>query len=175
MHSPDSHKSRPVPRRQLLRPSAVARRLVEVDPAALAAQGIKGVIVDLDNTLTEWRSTAVSPALEQWLGHLRAAGLAACIVSNAGTAKRVRRVADRLGLPWVTRAVKPLARGFHRAMHLMQTEPATTAVVGDQLFTDILGGNRLHLHTILVDPLGPREGFTTRLQRPFERMVKRKW
>jgi uncharacterized protein len=175
MSHTNTHEGRRRRSRRLLVPSATAVRLVDIDPVDLAARGMKGVVLDLDNTLAEWRGKEASPAIDLWLGRLRAAGLTACIVSNAATTLRVRRIADRLGLPWVTRAVKPLRRAFLRAMYLMKTTPATTAVVGDQLLTDILGGNRLGMYTILVEPLGPREGISTRLQRPFERMAKRRW
>jgi HAD superfamily phosphatase (TIGR01668 family) len=157
-----------------LRPHRVARSLVELKCEEFLARGVRGVILDLDNTLTAWRSVAVSPEIERWIGRLRDAGLAVCVVSNAATARRVRPVADRLGLPWVTRAGKPLARGFLRGMRLMGTEPSTTAMVGDQLFTDILGGNSLGLFTVLVDPISTREAITTKwLQRPLERLVGR--
>lgn len=157
-----------------LRPHRVARRLVDLDCEEFAARGMRGVILDLDNTLSPWRSGIITPEVERWIGRLRGSGLLACVVSNAATAGRVRPVADRLGLPWVTRAAKPLARGFRRGMALMGTTPETTVVVGDQLFTDIFGGNQLGLFTILVDPLSEREALVTRLiQRPLERLVGR--
>lgn len=157
-----------------LRPHQVARRLVEVNCDEFVARGVRGVILDLDNTLTAWRSVTISPDVERWIGRLRGAGLLACVVSNAATAARVRPVADRLGLPWVTRAAKPFAHGFVRGMRLMGTDPATTAVVGDQVFTDILGGNTLGLFTILVEPVSTREALVTKLlQRPLERLIGR--
>lgn len=157
-----------------IRPNRIVHRLAELSGEELAQQGIRGVILDLDNTLTAWRSVTIATEVELWIGRLRSAGLVACVVSNAATAGRVRPVADRLGLPWVTRAAKPFARGFHRGMHLMGTTIENTAVIGDQLFTDILGGNRLGLFTILVDPVSTREALITKLlQRPLERLVGR--
>ncbi len=156
------------------RPHRVMKRLVEVDCDELVARGIRGVLLDLDNTLTTWNSTVIAPEVERWIGHLRQTGLAACIVSNAATTRRVRPVAERLGLPWVTRAIKPLHRGFLQGMRLMGTTPDTTVMIGDQLFTDIYGANRLGLQTILVDPVSSREPFhTSILQRPLERLLGR--
>jgi len=158
-----------------LQPKLAARRLWEVDLAALVKRGVRGVILDLDNTLTPWRSLAVPDEAEAWLQSLPAAGLRACIVSNAASAGRVRPVAERFGIAWVTRAIKPLPGGFRRAMAAMGTSPATTAMIGDQMFTDIFGANRLSLFTILVDPLSDREAITTRLiQRPLERWIGRR-
>jgi len=157
-----------------LRPHRIARRLVELNADELLTRGMRGVILDLDNTLTAWHSTEVRPDVTAWVGRMRQAGLLLCVVSNAATAGRVRPVADQLGVPWVTRAAKPLPVGFQRGMRLMGTTPATTAVVGDQVFTDILGGNRLGLFTVLVDPVSTREAIITRiLQRPLERLIGR--
>lgn len=151
------------------------KRLVEIDCDELVSRGMRGVLLDLDNTLTGWNSMVIAPDIERWIGALRQAGLTACIVSNAVTARRVRPVADRLGLPWVTRACKPLRRGYLQGMRLMGTVPDTTVMVGDQLFTDIFGGNRLGLLTILVDPVSNREPLhTCLLQRPLERLLGRR-
>ena len=157
-----------------LRPHRVARRLIDLDCEEMVARGIRGIILDLDNTLSPWRSGVITLEVERWIGRLRDAGLVACVVSNAATAGRVRPVADRLGLPWVTRAAKPLPRGFLRGMRLMGTTPESTAIVGDQLFTDILGGNNLGLYTVLVDPISSQEALITKLlQRPLERWLGR--
>jgi len=155
-------------------PDYVAHRVTDVQPEELLELGISGVILDLDNTLTLWNSDEVTPEVRAWVDQVRAAGLQACVVSNAVTTLRVCVVADALGIPWVTRALKPLPFGFRRGMRLMRTTPATTAVIGDQMFTDIWGGNRLGLFTILVDPISPHEAFFTRLiQRSLERLVGR--
>lgn len=157
-----------------LQPNLIARRLWEVDIKELATRGIRGVILDLDNTLTPWRSLEVPDEARAWLRAALAAGVRVCLVSNAATARRVQPVAGQFGIPWITRAVKPLSRGYLRAMRVMQTTPATTAAIGDQVFTDILGGNRLGLFTILVDPISDREALVTKLiQRPLERLIGR--
>lgn len=102
---------------------------------------------------------------------LRAAGLAGCIVSN-NFSLRVRQVGTLLGVPVVGWALKPGPLGFWRAMAIMGTRPATTALIGDQLFTDVLGGNLLGMYTILVEPLSEDEFPTTRLVRRIERLIR---
>ncbi len=157
-----------------LRPHRLAVTVIELDCHELAACGIRGVILDLDNTLTPWRSSDIAPEVEGWIRALHQVNIRACILSNSASNRRVKPVAERLGLPWISRAVKPLPYGYRRAMQLLQTTPETTAVVGDQVFTDILGGNRLGLYTVLVDPIFPREAWTTALlQRPLERLIGR--
>lgn len=102
---------------------------------------------------------------------LGAAGLAGCIVSN-NFSLRVRQVGTLLGVPVVGWALKPVPLGFWRAMAIMGTRPATTALIGDQLFTDVLGGNLLGMYTILVEPLSQDEFPTTRLVRRIERLIR---
>jgi HAD superfamily phosphatase (TIGR01668 family) len=156
------------------RPDEICARVEEIDPRALASRGVRGVLLDLDNTITPWQSTALAPAVAAWVAAVKDAGVRACILSNAATARRVRPVALALDIPFVTRALKPLPFGFRAAMRLLDTTPDTTAAIGDQLFTDILGGKRLGLYTILVDPISPREALFTRLlQRTLERAVGR--
>jgi HAD superfamily phosphatase (TIGR01668 family) len=158
----------------LFRPHRVVRGIHELDARELIALGICGVMIDLDNTLAPLRSQDVTPAVEAWCLSLADAGLRGCVVTNASNEWRVRPVAERLGLPWVIKALKPLARGFLDGMRLLRTTPDTTVMIGDQLFTDIYGGNRLGLHTVLVEPLSTYDGWPTeRILRPLERWIGR--
>jgi putative phosphatase len=155
-----------------LRPSTQVPTIYDIDLDALRARGIRGVILDLDNTIVPWGAREVGPRLPLWIAAARAAGLRLCIVSN-NMGSRVTSIANRLGLPVVTWALKPRRRAIRRALLVMGTTPDATALVGDQLFTDILGGNRLGLHTILVRPQGQREFVLTRLVRWLERLLGR--
>jgi hypothetical protein len=156
---------------ELLRPSQVCPAVWEVEPAPLAAAGIKGLILDLDNTLVNWNSQQVRPQVAAWLEQARQAGLALCISSNAHSPRRVRRMAERLGVLCITGAGKPRASAFLRPAALMGTSPQSTAVIGDQLFTDILGGNRVGMYTVLVRPLGVWEFPGTMIVRLAERLL----
>lgn len=156
---------------RLITPSRVAATLAGLDPAELVAGGIRGVILDFDNTILPWGEATPLPEVLRWVPRLRAAGMAGCIVSN-NFSLRVRRVGAMLGIPVVGWALKPLPIGFWRAMAIMGTRPATTALIGDQLFTDVLGGNLLGMTTILVEPLSADEFPTTRLVRRIERLFR---
>lgn len=159
---------------QLFRPRLVVPHVPDVDCHLLTARGIRGVLLDLDNTLAPWRSQQIFHGVEAWIAGVRDAGLYACIVTNASNAGRVRPVAETLGIPWVTRALKPFAGGFRRGMAALGTTPDTTAMVGDMLLTDILGGNRLGCYTVLVDPHSTHEAWPARfIQRPLERLIGR--
>ncbi|HEY6103477.1 MAG TPA: YqeG family HAD IIIA-type phosphatase [bacterium] len=155
----------------LVTPKRTAPTLAALDPVELAAGGIRGIILDLDNTILPWGSATPTVEVQDWVRRLRAAGLAGCIVSN-NFSLRVRQVGTLLGVPVVGWALKPVPLGFWRAMAIMGTRPATTALIGDQLFTDVLGGNLLGMYTILVEPLSEDEFPTTRLVRRIERLIR---
>jgi uncharacterized protein len=156
---------------QLLCPAEFVESVHSVDVSALMDRGIKALLVDLDNTLVRWQGYDVSSEVTEWLHKTREQGMKVCIVSNTHSTGRLNSLASKLGLPCARRALKPRRRGFREALGLLNAGAAETAVIGDQIFTDILGGNRLGLHTILVRPLHAREFIGTKISRLFERML----
>jgi HAD superfamily phosphatase (TIGR01668 family) len=161
--------------RFLLAPSLMVDGVWEVDLDALRAEGIMGLILDLDNTLVDWNQMYVRPEVRRWLRSARAGGMRVSLVSNAMRGRRVKALAKELGLLPVTLACKPLPRAFRRAMKVMGTDPRSTCAVGDQVFTDLLGANWLGLKTVLVQPLSPHESPHTRIIRLIERPMRRRW
>lgn len=161
--------------RQLLTPDLIVAHVRDVTPEMLAGRSVRAVISDLDNTLVAWRSEEVAGEIAAWLLTLREAGIGVCIASNTRHVSRLTRLADALGILHVPgNASKPGTRGLKTALGLLGTNSEETAMVGDQLFTDVLAGNRLGLTTILVNPLTPREFIGTRVvSRTAERLVLR--
>lgn len=155
-----------------LRPGAYYRSIYDINLEQLRQQGFRAILLDLDNTMVPWNDPEPTPELLAWLQRVRQMGFRICIVSN-NKGRRVRDFATRLGVPFVCKAVKPGRRGFRAAMALLQVPSQECVVVGDQLFTDILGGNRSGAHTILVVPIDRREFFFTRMVRRVERQVLR--
>jgi HAD superfamily phosphatase (TIGR01668 family) len=153
-----------------LRPDLYVRCLQDVPLEHLARRGIKGLIIDLDNTVTQWGRATLDAQVQDWFKNLKTYGMGACLLSN-NRQKRVQVIAQDLGVPAIFRAGKPRARAFLQAMELLGTSPAETAVIGDQIFTDVLGGNLLNLYTILVVPLDKKEFIGTRVIRLVERIV----
>jgi len=160
-------------RRRVLTPDAFARRLCNVSLDDLVERGIRGVIVDLDNTLVAYGEEHLSPADAAWIQRALTRGFRICLVSNNFT-ERVARVARELGVPAISSALKPLPRGFSRALRVLGTAREHTIVVGDQLFTDVLGAKLLGLHAILTEPLVASDWLGTRLLRFLERIVLRR-
>jgi uncharacterized protein len=158
------------------RPDIIIDRLDCLDQAELQRRGIRGIIVDLDNTLCPWGSREISAERRAWVEQARSQfGL--CILSNTFKGRRVKAVGADLALPTVARWAcgrKPFPGGFRAAMGYLGTTPEQTVMVGDQLFADILGGNRLGLLTVWVQRLDEREFFTTKLVRTLERWTLRR-
>ncbi|KGP76005.1 HAD family hydrolase [Desulfosporosinus sp. Tol-M] len=152
-------------------PTIQAPSLDLISVEQLTRDGIKGLIIDLDNTMTPWNDVEVAPKVTKWFLKVKAAGISACVVSNCSKRQRVAVVADYLDIPFVFGAFKPRRRAFRVGMRLLGTEYKNTAVIGDQLFTDILGGNRLGLYTILVTPINDREFIGTRFLRRMEKVL----
>lgn len=153
----------------VLRPRLYVPSVFAINLDRLWAMGLRGLIVDLDNTLVSWDNDEASEELLDWVRTAKAHPFQCCLVSN-NFKTRVDAFASAMGIPSIHQASKPRRRAFRQAMRLMGTHAQTTAVIGDQLFTDVLGGNRLHCYTILVLPMADREYWTTRLVRRVERL-----
>ena len=159
---------------EYFRPAALAPSLELISVEQLTREGIKGLLIDLDNTITRWNDVEVTPEVAEWIAKVKSAGIGICVVSNNSSRQRVAVVAEYLDIPYVYPASKPRRRAFRAGMEILGTGRQDTAVIGDQLLTDILGGNRLGLYTILVKPISQRENIGTRLfARNFERIFFR--
>ncbi len=155
---------------ELLKPTLYLESIFNLDLEHLKELNIHGFIIDIDNTLVEWDKKYASERVKKWLRNLELQGFKVCLVSN-NTEDRVVKFNEELKLPAIHRAVKPRLEAFEKAMDIMGTTPDTTAVIGDQIFTDVLGGNRLKLFTILVIPMGNHELKWTRFVRRIEKLL----
>ncbi len=113
--------------------------------------GLKGLILDVDETLLPASSGQVSPELKAWIETLKPQ-LKLWLVSNNPSFSRIQRIAEDLDLPYYFGAGKPSRRKLRQAMQSMNLSVEELGIVGDRLLTDVLGGNRLGLFTILVQP-----------------------
>lgn len=133
-------------------PDLAFRRTVDIRPEFLKKRGIKGLILDVDNTLTTHDNPVPAEGIAQWLEDMKAQGIKLIIVSN-NHAERVRPFADPLGLDFVCDSGKPLKKGYTEAMKRMGLKRSETAAVGDQLFTDIWGAKNAGVTSIFVEPM----------------------
>jgi hypothetical protein len=159
---------------RLFTPDIRVSRVEEISLEMLRQWGIEALLLDADCTLKRYRSPEVTPEVAAWLAGLRSGGIGLCLLSN-GYGRRIGLLATALDLPLVARAMKPLPWGCRAAMRKMAFPPARTAMVGDQVFADVMAGRLAGLLTILVDPIHPEEEpWFTRLKRPPERWVLRR-
>lgn len=158
---------------KLLKPDLYYESIFFIDNNKLKEKGIEGIIIDLDNTLVAWDVKEADTKVINFINGLKHEGFKICIISN-NTKKRVDKFNEILKLPAVHKAGKPKISPYLKAMKLLNTNQHNTAVIGDQLFTDVLGGNRLGLFTILVTPISQREFIWTRMVRRLERIVLKK-
>lgn len=157
---------------ELLCPNLRVFCLQDIDLQELKRLGIRGIIFDLDNTIIPWDSREMTAEVVVWMEGLLADGLKVGLVSN-NRRRRVREIASLFSIPYVSRAYKPAKTGFRQVAAAMGLPATSLAVVGDQLFTDMLGGNRLGMFTIWVTPLSAREFVGTKVTRQFEKLAVR--
>lgn len=154
----------------MLQPDARVSSVHEVTPSWLAARGLEGLLVDVDDTLLASTAATVDDGVTDWLRGLLVAGVKVAILSN-GERERVRLVASQAGVPALALAGKPFKAAFRRGLHLVALPAERVAMLGDQLFTDVLGAKSAGLKAILVTPLSPGKLPHTRLARRLERWV----
>lgn len=137
----------------LFRAGFLADNIYEISGAALGRRGIRLLLADLDNTLVPYGVPLPDEKLKGWRDELAAHGVTLFILSNNRHESRPRTFAQALDVPYIGHAGKPKTASFVRAMEQMGVAPEQTAIVGDQIFTDVLGGNRAGVATILVKPI----------------------
>ena len=159
---------------RLITPHLYVEKVEELTAKRLGQLGLDALLLDVDCTLKSYRQTDVTPQVAAWLDSLRSAGVRLCLVSN-GRGPRIRRLAANLALPCVAKALKPLPVGCRRALSELGSHPSHTAMVGDQVFADVMAGRLAGLFSILVTPIRPEEEpWFTRSKRPLERLFLRR-
>jgi len=153
-----------------LRPNGHAASLADVAIDELWERGWRGIILDLDNTCCPYHQPHLADGVAGWVAAARDRGLRIVMVSNNFN-ERVAAVGAQLGIPTVPNALKPLPFGFWRAMRLLGTPRRATGVIGDQVFTDVLGAKLLGLRCVLTEPIVAHDFPLTRVLRKLERVV----
>ncbi|RLL48014.1 YqeG family HAD IIIA-type phosphatase [Oceanobacillus piezotolerans] len=151
-------------------PNEHVKSIFEIHPQKLKEQGIKGIITDLDNTLVAWDMRDATPEVIAWFKLMKENDIQVTIISN-NNEERVTFFSEPLGTPFVFSARKPLRRAFLKAQKQMNLKKEEIVVIGDQILTDVLGGNAAGLQTILVVPITQTDGKITRINRKIERMI----
>lgn len=156
----------------ILYPKAYFNKVEDIKIEFLKKNNIKALMLDVDNTLVD-KTKKLSESVAKWAKQLMGQGVKLYILSNTNDKKKVQNISNELGIPYQSFAMKPLKRGFLKVQKKLNEKPEHIAVVGDQIFTDIIGGNRCKLYTILVDPIKEQEFWYTAWKRPIEKKIKK--
>lgn len=152
-------------------PDERAATVEDVDYDKLINLGIQAVIFDLDNTIAKWGDDSLAEEIIELFERLTSRGLKVGILSNSRREKIEDFVID-LPFPHLFNANKPSLKGFRTMLAKLDVSPDQAAMIGDQLFTDVLGANRLDMYTIRVEPIDPdREYRFTKVNRIGEKVL----
>ena len=159
-------------------PRGVYSSVAQIRPEALADRGIRLVLADLDNTLAPYHVEEPAPEIIQWKDELGARGIRLFLLSNSRKPGRAQRFAEKLGIPYQGHSGKPKRAGYLRAMERMGCTGPETVMVGDQIFTDILGANNAGVVPLLVEPIrlagNPGRYIRYAAETPFRELGKRR-
>ena len=151
-------------------PDYYCDKVTDITLDLLKKNQIKGILLDVDNTLIDFDRNLVKGAKE-WVDKIKQDGIKCMILSNSNKQEKVKTVATELNLPYIYFATKPLKRGFEKAKAQLGLKNENMAVVGDQIFTDVIGANRSKMFSILVNPLAKKDIWATKWKRPLEEWI----
>ena len=158
-----------------LYPNIYLNKVQDIKIQTLIKNRIKLLILDVDNTLIDYYKN-LSEEVINWTKEMKGQGIKLYILSNTNNEEKVKTVAQKLDIQYKHFAMKPLKRGFKYVQKETNIKPESIAVVGDQIFTDVLGGNRSKMFTILVDPIDSEKDYWyTAWKRPIENKIKNKY
>lgn len=155
-------------------PNTYLNSVKEITIDFLNKNNIKALILDVDNTILDFDKN-IPEGVEKWCEKLKKQGIKMCILSNSNHKEKVQMVAEKLDLPYFYFGTKPFKRGFKKAIKLLEEKEENIAAVGDQIFTDIIGANRCKLFSILVKPIAKKDLLVTKIKRPLENMIIKKY
>ena len=156
-----------------LKPKIKLEKVTDISIEILNKYGIKALILDVDNTLSTHHGQVLTDGLPEWLETMRKNGIKMTVLSNSNS-KRLTPFAKKIGLDFISLGLKPLPFGYLRALKRLGTGKKETAIVGDQLFTDVVGGNFVGVTTVLLTPIKPETSLRFRCKRRVERFVMKK-
>lgn len=152
-------------------PCQAYESIADIDVAELARQGKKLLLLDADNTILPWKGEQVPPEVAAWIASAKEAGLQLCILSNTRRPARLARIAASLQVDYIRDKFKPSRRMYLMALARYGASKEEAVMIGDQIFTDVLGANRAGIDAIWVKPIARKEFAGTKISRLGERLV----
>lgn len=158
----------------ILKPKIKLERVTDISVELLKKYNIKALILDVDNTLSTHHGQVLTDGLQKWLSYMKENEIKLMVLSNSKK-KRVEPFANKIDLDFISLGLKPLPFGYIRAIRALSVERKNAAIVGDQIFTDVLGGNALGIKTILLTPIKEEKMWSFRVRRSIEKKLFKKW
>ena len=158
----------------LLKPDIKLHGITDITVELLKNHDIKALLLDVDNTMSTHHGTILTEGLMEWIDKMQQSGIKLMVLSNSKRF-RIQPFAARIGLPFISLGCKPLPTGYLRGVKALGEKRNNVAIVGDQIFTDILGGNAVGVKTILLTPIKPEDGCSFKIRRKFEKNLYKKY
>lgn len=156
----------------ILHPTFFTDNVTNINPDILSALDIRGMILDIDDTLTYHGSPTISPGVKLWLDNIKK--FTKLIIVSNNSKQRVSSFSKQIGIPYISPGLKPLTYGIKKAIKYLELPPQKIVLVGDQIFTDILGANIAHIRSILVEPKDGNDILMFKIKRFLETNIRKK-
>lgn len=159
----------------MLKPDFIIDSVTDITVDFLKENNIKALLLDVDNTLSvAHKNKTLKEGVKEWICKMKEGNIKLMVLSNA-KAKRAEAFANDIGLSAQGLAAKPLPFGYLKATKKLGEGKKNTAIVGDQIFTDILGGKIAGIKTILTTNIIPEETLSFKIRRKAENKLKDRW
>ena len=152
----------------VFKPHYIFEKTTKITPEFLKELGISNLLLDVDNTLTTHDNPDPTPGIPQWIEEMKSAGIKMVIISN-NNKERVEPFAAKLGLPFTSMCCKPLPFGYKKGLKILGSNRHNTAMVGDQIFTDVMGANLSGMKCLMVLAIEAEEGAGVKFKRKIEK------
>ena len=157
----------------LLTPTVALDHVTDITPEMLKEMGVDAMLLDVDNTLAPPTEKTPYKGVQEWIDSVKSSGVAVVICSN-NFHKRIEPFSRSVGLDCVSMSLKPFPFGFNRAKKKLNEKPTSVVVVGDQIYTDVLGANLAGMKSILLKPRSVEYGITIKIRRALEKNIRKK-
>lgn len=154
-------------------PTYMFDKVEDIPYELVKKEDIKLIMMDMDNTLIDAKKKYKN-SLKHWIEEVSNLNVKMCILSNSPFGDKVKKIAKELNVEYEYNAGKPLLKGFKKVIEKSKFPKENILMIGDQIFTDVWGGNRIGVKTVLVTPINKKESFLTKIKRPFEKIILRK-
>lgn len=158
----------------LFKPDVKLHGITDITVELLNKYDIKALLLDVDNTMSTHHGTILTEGLMEWIKKMQDSGIKLMVLSNSKRF-RIEPFAARIGLPFISLGCKPLPTGYLRGVKKLQEKIKNVAIVGDQIFTDVLGGNVVGVKTILLTPIKLEDGWSFKVRRKLEKKLYEKY